>query len=61
MWSGIFAAIGVASFLACILQLGAFGVMGARLARRVRELTFGALLRQASHCTSRTCWQFPLV
>ena len=48
MWAGIFVAIGVGTFLSSFVQSGSFGVMGARLARRVRELTFGALLRQAS-------------
>jgi hypothetical protein len=46
MWSGIFVAIGVGTFLSSFVQSGSFGVMGAKLARRVRELTFGALLRQ---------------
>jgi ABC transporter transmembrane region len=48
MWSGIFVAIGVGTFLSSFVQSGSFGLMGAKLARRVRELTFGALLRQAS-------------
>ncbi len=47
MWSGIFVAIGVGTFLSSFVQSGSFGLMGAKLARRVRELTFGALLRQA--------------
>lgn len=45
-WSGIFVAIGVGTFLASIAQSSCFGLMGAKLARRVRELTFGSLLRQ---------------
>ena len=47
MWSGIFVAIGVGTFLSSFVQSGSFGLMGAKLARRVRELSFGALLRQA--------------
>lgn len=46
MWSGVFVAIGVGTFIASVVQSGTFGLMGAKLARRVRELTFGALLRQ---------------
>jgi ATP-binding cassette subfamily B (MDR/TAP) protein 1 len=46
MWSLIFFGIGVASFIATLAQQASFGIMGAKLSRRIRILLFDALLRQ---------------
>ena len=46
MWSLIFFGIGILSFLATLMQQVSFGIMGSRLARRVRILLFDSLLRQ---------------
>ena len=48
MWAGIFVGIGVATFLASLVQQACFALMGAKLSRRVRGLTFAALMRQVS-------------
>ncbi len=45
MYMGIFIALGVGNFIACIIQQWAFGLIGERLVRRVRSAAFGALLR----------------
>mmetsp|Transcript_10713 Transcript_10713/g.25404 ORF Transcript_10713/g.25404 Transcript_10713/m.25404 type:complete len:1267 (+) Transcript_10713:289-4089(+) len=46
MWCLIFVAVGVLSFVCSFLEQFSFGVMGARLATRVRVMLFGAMLRQ---------------
>ena len=55
MWAGIFVAIGVASFLASLVQQACFALMGAKLSRRVRGLTFAALMRQVSALSVSPC------
>lgn len=46
MWSLIFVAIGGANFLGVALQFSMLGISGARLTRKLRSLSFRALLRQ---------------
>uniref|UniRef100_A0A061SI39 ATP-binding cassette, subfamily B (MDR/TAP), member 1 n=1 Tax=Tetraselmis sp. GSL018 TaxID=582737 RepID=A0A061SI39_9CHLO len=46
MWCMIFALIGLASFIFGFLEQYSFGVMGARLATRIRCMLFAAILKQ---------------
>lgn len=45
-WSLIFFGVGVGSFICTVMQQVSFGIMGTRLARRVRVMLFDALLKQ---------------
>lgn len=45
LYMGVFIAIGVANFIACVIQQFTFGLIGERLVRRVRSAAFGSLLR----------------
>lgn len=46
LWSGVFALVGLASFVCTFVQQACFGVMGARLSTRVRKLLFVSMLKQ---------------
>eukprot|EP00192_Tetraselmis_astigmatica_P000802 CAMPEP_0117691884 /NCGR_PEP_ID=MMETSP0804-20121206/25998_1 /TAXON_ID=1074897 /ORGANISM="Tetraselmis astigmatica, Strain CCMP880" /LENGTH=1263 /DNA_ID=CAMNT_0005505227 /DNA_START=142 /DNA_END=3933 /DNA_ORIENTATION=+ len=46
LWSLIFAMVGVGSFLCTLAQQACFGIMGSRLATRVRTLLFDTMLKQ---------------
>jgi ABC-type multidrug transport system fused ATPase/permease subunit len=46
LWSGVFTGLMGLNFIINLLQTGCFGVTGERLTRRIRELSFRAMLRQ---------------
>lgn len=45
-YAGMLAIVGVGGCIAILSQQAAFGIMGARLAKRVRELLFASMLKQ---------------
>jgi ATP-binding cassette subfamily B (MDR/TAP) protein 1 len=45
-WAGMFLMLAILSYVLLYCQYALFGVMGERLIRRVRHLTFKAVLRQ---------------
>ncbi|GBG63853.1 hypothetical protein CBR_g39637 [Chara braunii] len=45
-WGGLFLGLSVLSFAGLVMQFGLYGVVGERLVRRIRIMTYSAVLRQ---------------
>ena len=54
-WGLLFLVVAVGGMLAALLLHSGFGIMGHALARRVRVMMFGAMLRQVGTCCVSCC------